>query len=247
MDIPCHLAIIMDGNGRWAEKRLLSRIAGHREGAKSVRRIVEECRRLGVGYLTLYAFSTENWGRPQTEIDALMRLLVQFLKNETPQMVANGIRFNVIGDTERLPAVARREIAAAAAHTADCRSMVLTLALSYGGRDEIVRAVRRLAGEVEEGRLSSGVIDEETFARRLDTADLPEPDLLIRTSGEKRISNFLLWQLAYSEMVFSEVTWPEFGEQELRAAFEEFSQRKRRFGLVRTETEKEKGLSAGGR
>jgi len=245
MDIPRHLAIIMDGNGRWAEKRLLPRIAGHREGAKSVRRIVEECRRLGVGYLTLYAFSTENWGRPKTEIDALMRLLVQFLKDETPQMIANSIRFNVIGDAERLPAAARRELAVAAARTTGCRAMVLTLALSYGGRDEIVRAARRLAVEVAEGRLSPGIIDEETFSRRLDTAGLPEPDLLIRTSGEKRISNFLLWQLAYSEMVFSEVTWPEFGEQELQAAFEEFSRRKRRFGLVRTE--KEKGLSAGGR
>ncbi|NLC70062.1 MAG: isoprenyl transferase [Desulfuromonadaceae bacterium] len=245
MDIPYHLAIIMDGNGRWAEKRMLPRIAGHREGAKSVRRVVEECRRLGVGYLTLYAFSTENWGRPRGEVEALMRLLEQFLREETPQMVANGIRFNVIGDMQRLPEAVRQEITAARKKTADCHEMVLTLALSYGGRDEIARAARRLAVEIEEGRLDSQDIDENTFSGRLDTADLPDPDLLIRTSGEKRISNFLLWQLAYSELVFSEAHWPEFGGTELRAAFEEFSRRKRRFGLLRAKTEK--GLSVGGR
>lgn len=245
MEIPRHLAIIMDGNGRWAEKRMLPRIAGHREGAKSVRRVVEECRRLGIGFLTLFAFSTENWGRPQGEVDGLMRLLVQFLREEAPQMAAKGIHFHVIGAKERLPEGARQEIAATVAKTANCHEMVLTLALSYGGRDEITRAARCLAMDVKEGRLGVQDIDEDTFSSCLDTADLPDPDLLIRTGGEKRISNFLLWQLAYSEMVFSDVTWPDFGKQELLSALEEFSRRKRRFGLVRPEPEK--SLFAGGR
>jgi len=245
MEIPRHLAIIMDGNGRWAEKRMLPRIAGHREGAKSVRRVVKECRRLGVAYLTLYAFSTENWGRPQTEIDSLMSLLVRFLREETPQMMENGIRFNVIGDKNRLPETARKEVAAAMGKTASCQGMVLTLALSYGGRDEIARAARRLAEDIEARQLRIEDIDEHAFCRRLDTSDLPDPDLLIRTSGEKRISNFLLWQLAYSEMVFSEATWPDFGEAELKAVFEEFSRRKRRFGLVPAKAERD--LSSGGR
>ena len=245
MEIPRHLAVIMDGNGRWAEKRRLPRIAGHREGAKSVRRVVEECRRLGVGYVTLYAFSTENWGRPRSEVEALMRLLVQFLEQETPRMISNGIRFNAIGDLERLPDSARRAIDKARGRSADCRGMVLTLALSYGGRDEIVRAVRRIAAEIQERKLNPPDIDAALLGSRLDTGDLPDPDLLIRTSGEKRISNFLLWQLAYSEMVFSEVTWPEFGEVELRAAFEEFSRRQRRFGL--TAAAPEESRSAAGR
>ena len=232
MEIPRHIAIIMDGNGRWAQRRLLPRAAGHREGARTVRRIVEACCRLGVGWLTLYAFSTENWKRPQTEVDALMALLSRFLVAETPEMVANGIRLRVIGDQERLPAGVCRNLKESCEATASGQSLVLTLALSYGGRDEIVRAARKLAAEVQAGRLAPDDISEAVFAEALDSAACPEPDLLIRTGGEQRISNFLLWQMAYGEMVFTTTLWPDFDETDLRAACEEFSRRSRRFGRI---------------
>jgi undecaprenyl diphosphate synthase len=232
MQIPQHIAIIMDGNGRWAEKRLLPRIAGHRQGAKNVRTVVQTCRKLGVRYLTLYAFSTENWKRPRNEVNALLKLLVKFLSDEMPEMLANGIRFNTIGDLQMFPDTIRKALSEGMEQTAHMKDMVLTLALSYGGRDEIVRAARHLAEEVEKGALSPEKIDDAVFSGFLDTKDMPDPDFLIRTSGETRISNFLLWQLAYSEMFFSDVTWPDFGEQEFHRALEEYGRRQRRFGLT---------------
>lgn len=229
---PQHIAIIMDGNGRWAEKRLLPRIAGHRQGARKVRTLVRACRKLGVRYLTLFAFSTENWQRPAEEVNALLRLLVRFLDDEMPEMLANSIRFNVIGDLGMFSESVRSALLTGQERTAEMKEMVLTLALSYGGRDEIVRAARRLSEEVKKGTLLPEQIDESVFNGFLDTADMPDPDLLIRTSGEMRISNFLLWQISYSEMVFSNVTWPEFGEEELNRVLEEYGRRQRRFGLI---------------
>ncbi len=232
MRIPRHLAIIMDGNGRWAELSSLPRIAGHQQGVETAREIIEECRSLGVQYLTLFAFSSENWQRPAAEVDALMGLLVAFLRGEIPNMLANGIRFNVIGEMGRLSADVQRILREAMEKSAGNRQMVLTLALSYGGRDELVRAARTLAHEVQEGRLQPEAIDEGLLDRSLDTAGLPDPDFLIRTSGEMRISNFLLWQLAYAELYFSSVLWPDFHRSELHHALGEFGRRERRFGLT---------------
>ncbi len=225
----------MDGNGRWAEKRFLPRIAGHRQGAKNVRMVVQACRRLGVDYLTLFAFSTENWKRPRKEVDALLKLLIGFLADEMPEMLTNGIRFNVIGDLDMFPARVRSALIEGMERTAHLKDMVLTLALSYGGRDEIVRAVRHLVEKVQEGALRLEEIDELVLADFLDTRNMPDPDLLIRTSGEQRISNFLLWQLAYSEIFFTEVTWPEFDEQQFQRALEEYGRRQRRFGLTQAQ------------
>ncbi|MBN2428984.1 MAG: isoprenyl transferase [Deltaproteobacteria bacterium] len=235
IQIPQHIAIIMDGNGRWAEKRFLPRIAGHRQGAKNVRMVVQACRRLGVDYLTLFAFSTENWKRPRKEVDALLKLLIGFLADEMPEMLTNGIRFNVIGDLDMFPARVRSALIEGMERTAHLKDMVLTLALSYGGRDEIVRAVRHLVEKVQEGALPLEEIDESVLADFLDTRNMPDPDLLIRTSGEQRISNFLLWQLAYSEIFFTEVTWPEFDEQQFQRALEEYGRRQRRFGLTQAQ------------
>jgi undecaprenyl diphosphate synthase len=232
MRIPRHLAIIMDGNGRWAEQRHLPRIAGHHRGVEVVREVVAECRNLGVRYLTLYAFSSENWGRPEEEVSALMGLLVRYLASELQTLCSRNIRFQVIGEMERLPAevvrVLRETMAKTAAHT----EMVLTLALSYGARNELVRAVRALARQVAEEGLDPDRIDEERLTRTLDTAGTPDPDLLIRTSGEMRISNFLLWQLAYAELYFIEDLWPDFSRQKLHQAFAIFARRQRRFGLT---------------
>ena len=232
MQLPQHLDIIMDRNDRWAQQRHLPRIAGHRQGVKTVRKIVEKCRSLGIPYLTLYAFSSENWGRPDEEVGALMGLLGRFLQNELATMLAQDIRLNVIGETERLPKAVRQTLSDAVRKTADKKQMVLTLALSYGGRDELVRAVRRLGEEVAAGSLSPTRIDERDVTRALDTGDLPDPDFLIRTSGEMRISNFLLWQLAYAELYFTEVYWPDFGVRELTAALGEYGRRQRRYGLT---------------
>jgi undecaprenyl diphosphate synthase len=228
--LPNHLAIIMDGNGRWATERMLRRIVGHRKGVETVRLTVEECSRLGIRYLTLYAFSSENWLRPKTEVKALMSLLKKYVKAETPRMMKNNIRFNVIGNLEDLPEDVNLEMAAALRQTADNTGMVLTLALSYGSRQEIMRAARLLAGEMASGRISAEEIDEERFAGYLYTSDMPEPDLLIRTSGEMRISNFLLWQLAYTELYFSDVNWPDFSKKELHRALSDYQARERRFG-----------------
>ncbi|MFZ3208770.1 MAG: isoprenyl transferase [Geobacteraceae bacterium] len=228
--LPSHLAIIMDGNGRWATERMLRRIVGHRKGVETVRLTVEECSRLGIRYLTLYAFSSENWLRPKTEVKALMSLLKKYVKAETPRMIKNNIRFNVIGNLEDLPEDVNLEMDAALKQTADNTGMVLTLALSYGSRQEIMRAARLLAEEMASGGISATEINEERFAGYLYTSDMPEPDLLIRTSGEMRISNFLLWQLAYTELYFSDVNWPDFSKRELHRALSDYQARERRFG-----------------
>ncbi len=232
MRLPQHLAIIMDGNGRWAEQRKLPRIAGHRQGVATVQAIVKECRQLGIGYLTLYAFSSENWRRPGDEVNALMELLGIYLINELPTLVEENIRLKVIGEISRMPPQVQRTLTDTIDSTAQNDGMVLTLALSYGARDEMLRCVQRLAGDVQAGSLSPSDIDEAHIDQFLDTHDLPDPDLLIRTSGEMRISNFLLWQLAYAELYFCETLWPDFDNEELHRALKEFGRRQRRFGLT---------------
>ncbi len=227
---PRHIAIIMDGNGRWAQARGLSRVRGHEEGAESVRAIVRACRELGVGALTLYSFSTENWRRPATETAALMRLLQRYLRQEREEILTNGIRLRAIGELGRLPGFVRKPLAALRRESRGNEGMVLNLALSYGGRSEITQAARALAREVAAGRLHPDDIDEAAFARHLDTAGLPDPDLLIRTSGELRLSNFLLWQLAYTELYVTETAWPDFRRPQLLEALEEYASRERRFG-----------------
>lgn len=232
MRIPQHLAIIMDGNGRWAEQRQMPRIFGHRQGVETVRAVVKECRSLGIPHLTLYAFSSENWGRPAPEVAALMELLGLFLAQELETLMAEDIRLRVIGNTSLLPEEVRQVLDDTINRTAGNSRLVLTLALSYGARDEILRAVKDLAAGAAGGELAVSDIDEQRFSDALDTAGLPDPDLLIRTSGEMRISNFLLWQLAYAELYFTDVLWPDFSADELRLALEDFSARQRRFGLT---------------
>lgn len=228
--LPRHLAVIMDGNGRWAQARGWRRVRGHEAGADSVRAVVETCRRLEISYLTLYAFSRENWDRPQAEVAALMKLLVRFLKKERDDLIAKDIRLNAIGQIERLPPSSRKELERVMADTAHCQGMVLNLALSYGGRQELVRAARLLCQEAAAGKLDPEAVDEAALAARLYTSGQPDPDLMIRTSGEQRISNYLLWQLAYTEFVFTETFWPDFREAELAAALKEYAGRQRRFG-----------------
>ena len=230
--IPQHLAIIMDGNGRWAQQRHMPRIVGHQKGVESVRRTVEECCNLGVRHLTLYAFSSENWGRPEDEVAALMGLLAKYLTSELKTLLSNRIRLNVIGEIGKLPANIRKTLEKTMERTRNNDSMTLTLALSYGSRDEILRACQAAAKKVEKGELSAADIDEEVFSQGLDTFGTPDPDLLIRTSGEMRISNFLLWQMAYTELYFSDVYWPDFNSGELHKALAEYSRRQRRFGLT---------------
>jgi undecaprenyl diphosphate synthase len=226
--LPKHIAVIMDGNGRWAIRRGLPRFAGHKRGVETVRRVTEECRRLGVSVLTLYAFSDENWGRPKEEVGFLMDMLGTFLKAEISTMKANGIRFRTIGRTERLPASAQTWIRKAVAETEANKGLVLNLALSYGGRGEILEAIKRM----REANGSVPEMTEEIFSSYLDTAGLPDPDLIIRTSGEKRISNFLLWQAAYAELYFTDTLWPDFAEHDLLLAILDYQGRQRRFGLT---------------
>jgi undecaprenyl diphosphate synthase len=230
--LPSHLAVIMDGNGRWAKKKLLNRIKGHEKGSETVRMVVRTCREIGVSYLTLYAFSTENWQRPKTEVSALMSLLSRFLVSEKKEMVDNNIRLNVIGQIHRLPVEVADEIQRTTAATAGNDGMCLNLALSYGGRAEIVRAAREIARDVKSGKLAPEEISPETFAGRLYTAGMPDPELLIRTSGEMRISNFLLWQIAYSEIHVTNTLWPDFTRDELIQILKDFQGRERRFGRV---------------
>ena len=232
MRIPEHLAIIMDGNGRWAQQRRLPRILGHRKGVETVQAVVNECLSLGIRHLTLYAFSSENWGRPRDEVEALMRLLNTFLQREVTQMMSRGIRLRAIGELERLPARVRAVLEDIVERSVNNQELVLTLALSYGGRNELVRAARSLARATAAGNLDPDTIDEARLAAALDTAGLPDPDLMIRTSGETRLSNFLLWQAAYAEFVFLDVLWPDFSAADLRAALVEFARRERRFGLT---------------
>jgi len=230
--LPRHVAIIMDGNGRWAKARGLPRVAGHRRGAEAVRNAVEAAGALGVRYLTLFGFSSENWRRPESEIADLMGLLRHYLRSEIAELHAKGVRVRVIGDRARLPADVRALVDSAEETTRANTSLDLVIALSYGARDEIVHAARALAAEAARGTLDPAAIDEAAFARRLFTADIPDPDLLVRTSGEKRISNFLLWQCAYAEFVFLDVLWPDFGRREFEAAIAEFGTRERRYGAV---------------
>lgn len=228
--LPRHLAVIMDGNGRWAKERMLRRIVGHQKGVETVRTVVEESSRLGIRYLTLFAFSSENWLRPKTEVRALMSLLKRYVKTETSRMMQNNIRFKVIGNRDDLPADVNLELDAAMAKTAGNTGMTLTLALSYGGRQEIVRAASLMAADIAAGRIAPAAADEAVFSGYLYSAGMPEPDFLIRTSGEMRISNFLLWQLAYTELYFTDVNWPDFDTSELHKALSDYQARERRFG-----------------
>lgn len=230
--IPQHLAIIMDGNGRWAQQRHMPRIVGHQKGVDTVRKTVEECCSLGVRHLTLYAFSSENWGRPADEVAALMGLLAKYLTSELKTLLSNRIRLNVIGETGKLPNGIRKTLEKTMEQTCENDSMTLTLALSYGSRDEILRACKAVGHKIENGELKAADVTEEVLAKELDTTGIPDPDLLIRTSGEMRISNFLLWQLAYTELYFTDVFWPDFSTKELHKALTEYSCRQRRFGLT---------------
>jgi len=230
--LPRHLAIIMDGNGRWAEQRLLDRVAGHRQGAESVRTVVRACREIGIAYLTLFAFSAENWSRPQPEVEALMTLLKDYLVTELREMLANNIRLLAIGDLSRLPKEVVSALNETMKLTAAATGMTLTLALSYGGRDDIIQAIRRITANSRDGNLTPEDIDEGLFSKYLWTASLPDPDLLIRTSGEVRISNFFLWQLAYTEIYVTPNLWPDFKKEDLIQALLSYQDRERRFGLT---------------
>lgn len=231
-EIPGHIAVIMDGNGRWANNKGRMRVFGHKAGVESVRNITETCAELGVRYLTLYAFSTENWARPTSEVNALMRILFRSLRNETERLNENNIRLITIGETEKLPQSCRYELARAMERTQHNTGMVLCLALSYSGRWDIAQATRTIAEKVSSGELNASEIGEETIAAHLSTAGIPDPDLIIRTSGEHRISNFLLWQLAYSEWVITDTLWPDFRKQQLLQAVAAFQHRERRFGMT---------------
>ncbi|MDX2480388.1 MAG: isoprenyl transferase [Desulfuromusa sp.] len=227
-----HLAIIMDGNGRWAKQRGLPRVTGHQKGVEAVTRVVDECVRHGIRFLSLFAFSSENWGRPRPEIDALMELLLQFLVSQRQKMLTEGVQLRVIGDLSRLSEPVQSALADAERETSQGQRLTLILALSYGGRDEIMRAAKKIAQRALDGHLDIKQLDNKSFSTFLDTGDLPEPDLLIRTSGEVRISNFLLWQSAYAEFYFTDVLWPDFDAVELQKALDEYLRRKRRFGLT---------------
>lgn len=230
--LPKHIAIIMDGNGRWAKKRLLNRIRGHQEGAKTVREVVATCRELGVEALTLYAFSVENWGRPVNEVNALMRLLSKYLVEELGEMLKNDIRLTAIGDIENLPEEVSTALINAVGKTENRKGMVLNLALNYGGRNDILQAVRRIINDYDIKKIKEEGISEEVFSNYLFTAGIPDPDLLIRTGGEYRVSNFLLWQIAYTEIYITDTLWPDFKREHLIKAIQEFQARERRFGLT---------------
>lgn len=228
--LPRHIAIIMDGNGRWAKRRGLNRIRGHIEGVKSVREITEECARKHIGQLTLYAFSKENWARPKIEVELLMRLLKRYLIKERPTILKNNIRFTVIGRIDGLPEDVQREIEINIEESKHNTGMVLCLALNYGGRTEIVDAAKKLATEVKEGKLSPEEIDEEVFKDHLYTSEMTDPDLLIRTAGEMRVSNFLLWEISYTELWVTPVCWPDFRKEHLEEALRDYAKRERRYG-----------------
>jgi undecaprenyl diphosphate synthase len=231
-NLPSHIGIIMDGNGRWAQLRGRDRVEGHREGSKAVRRIVRAARRLGIKALTLYAFSEQNWARPDLEVDALMQLLREFLLSERDDILDNGIRLNAVGNLGRLPAVVRTVLDPLRKDSAGHEEMTLTLALSYGGREEIANAARELAREVAAGRMSPEDVTEDVLHARMPSLSVGDPDLVIRTGGERRISNFLLYGLAYAELHFADVLWPDFTADDLYEAIASFQRRERRFGLV---------------
>jgi len=234
-NLPAHVAVIMDGNGRWAKKKMLNRVKGHEKGADTVRMIVRASRELGISVLTLYAFSTENWQRPETEINALMTLLKRFLKSERQEMLNNNIRLNTIGEIERLPDSVSRQLRETMQASQNNSGMILNLALSYGARPEIVRMAQQLSAAAAAGNLKPESIDEETVSKHLYTRNIPDPDLLIRTSGEMRISNFLLWQIAYSEIYITDTLWPDFNRDEYIAILKDYQGRDRRYGKVKTE------------
>jgi undecaprenyl diphosphate synthase len=231
--LPAHVAVIMDGNGRWAKKRMLNRVKGHEKGADTVRMVVRASRELGISVLTLYAFSTENWQRPETEITALMTLLKRFLKSERQEMLDNNIRLNTIGEIERLPDAVCSQLRETIQASRNNSGMILNLALSYGARSEIVRMAQLLSAAVAAGNLQPEAIDEETVSNHLYTRNIPDPDLLIRTSGEMRISNFLLWQIAYSEIYITDTLWPDFTRDEYIEILKDYQGRDRRYGKVR--------------
>lgn len=235
--LPNHLAVIMDGNGRWAKKQGLFRTIGHENGTKAVRAIVEACAELPIPFLTLYAFSTENWNRPKLEVDALMKLLVSSLKKEIETLQKNDIRLNAIGNLEALPKKARRELQSVMEQTADNERMTLTLALSYGSREEITKTIKEISLKVKNNLISPTDIDESYINNHLYTRDLPDVDLLIRTSGEQRISNFLLWQIAYAELYFTDTLWPDYRKEHLFDAILNYQNRERRFGKTSEQLE----------
>jgi len=231
-EIPKHIAIIMDGNGRWAKKRSLPRVAGHKEGVESVRYMVEACAYLGVKVLTLYTFSTENWNRPKDEVSTLMRLIVKSLQNETDELNKNNIRLTTIGNLDSLPDIVQKELNQAIGKTKDNKRLTLNLALSYSGRWELLEAIKTIIQEFETNKININDIDEKLVSNHLTTKNFPDPDLMIRSGGEYRISNFLLWQLAYAELYVSDILWPDFRTYELYKAVKDFQSRERRFGLV---------------
>src|ERR1017187_3886246 len=231
-NLPQHVAVIMDGNGRWARQRHLPRVEGHRQGAESARIIIRVAGELGIKYLTLYAFSAENWNRPKDEVDALMKYLIHYLKRETPELNKSGVRLEAIGQIHRLPENVQEQLRKSIATLSKNNGLTLVLALSYGGRTEIVDAARSIAKKAQSGELDSEDIPEKVFAQHLYTRNMPDPDLLIRTSGEMRVSNFLLWQISYAEMVITPTLWPDFRKPQFFEALEEYHRRHRRFGLV---------------
>jgi len=228
--LPVHIAVIMDGNGRWASRRGLPRSAGHREGANTLKRIVKECDDIGIKYLTAYAFSTENWSRPKDEVDALMSLLLEFLRNAEKELAGKNIRILVIGDTDKLSEEIRREIKRVVGSTSANTGLTLVIALNYGGRREIAMAAARIAQEALEGKIKPENVDEKLFSDYLYTKGIPDPDLVIRPSGEHRLSNFLLWQSSYSEFWYSDILWPDFSKKHLLEAIGEYQKRNRRYG-----------------
>jgi undecaprenyl diphosphate synthase len=230
--LPRHVAVIMDGNGRWAKQRGLPRIEGHRQGAESARTIIRTAGELGVKYLTLYAFSAENWNRPKDEVDALMKYLIHYLKTETPELNKNNVRLEVIGQIYRLPENVQEHLKKSIATLSKNSGLTLVMALSYGSRIEIVDAVRRIAEKARDSKLEPADINEEVISQHLWTRNIPDPDLLIRTSGEMRVSNFLLWQISYAELVITPTLWPDFRKPQFFAALEEYARRHRRFGGI---------------
>ncbi len=235
MNMPRHVAIILDGNGRWAKAKGMPRNYGHAQGSKNVERICEEAWRMGIKYLTVYAFSTENWNRPKDEVDALMKLLRNYMKTCLKTAAKNDMKIRVIGDITRLDEDIRSRIEELEESTKDNGGLNFQIAINYGSRDKITRAVRRIAADCRDGRLAAEEIDEQVIDRYLDTHDIPDPDLLIRTSGEQRLSNYLLWQLAYTEFYFTDVSWPDFTKEELLKAVEQYNARDRRYGGVKEE------------
>lgn len=236
-NIPHHVAIIMDGNGRWAQSRGKERLYGHTHGVESVRKAIMECRRLGVRYLTLYVFSTQNWTRPQQEVEGLMELLCESILNETKTLVENQVKVSIIGDREAMPDKVQDHLKIIEQQTAECNELTVLLALNYGAREEITLAAKDIAKKVAKGDITPDEVNLDLFNNCLHTAGIPDPDLLIRTSGEHRLSNFLLWQLAYTEFYFTETLWPDFDEEELRKALDCYATRERRYGGVKNNSD----------